>query len=270
MNEKTIKQLTKLSEAMAGGAVQPDELAEVVKVILSVIKELKTQLETQISTGDKNSAQMCDSMMFVVNDMEKKMIDIGSSKHSMSEMNKTLKGVMASVNEIRQSMPTMPDLNPLKAELSQIKASMPVVKDIMPEVNRKLDDLYDELKKYIDDKPKTEIQTRPFIGGRVGIQVLDGTSKVGTKVHEISFGSGLAVSIVNGLMTISTTGGGTGYTKEIPVGSVDGVNTTYTVTTEPVYVIADGATYFDGAGYTYSALSIVMTNAPSQYIRNFY
>lgn len=62
---------------------------------------------------------------------------------------------------------------------------------------------------------------------------------------------------------------GSGVTIETPTGAVDSSNTTYTVTAEPKWVVADGTTYFDGVGYTYAALSITMTVPPSQYIRAF-
>ena len=66
-------------------------------------------------------------------------------------------------------------------------------------------------------------------------------------------------------------GGGTssggGGTVETPTGAVNGSNTSYTVTAEPDWVIADGVTYFAGAGYTYAALTITMDQAPNLYIR---
>lgn len=68
---------------------------------------------------------------------------------------------------------------------------------------------------------------------------------------------------------ITATGGG-GVTVETPIGAVDGSNKTYTVSTEPAWVVADGVTYFDGAGYTYSALTITMDSQPVSFIRSIY
>lgn len=65
-------------------------------------------------------------------------------------------------------------------------------------------------------------------------------------------------------------GGGTtttAITVETPTGTVDASNQTFTVTAEPKYVVADGVTYFAGAGYTYNALQITMDIPPSQSIR---
>lgn len=56
-------------------------------------------------------------------------------------------------------------------------------------------------------------------------------------------------------------------TATTPIGTINSVNTSFTVTAEPKWVVSDGITYFDGAGYTYAALSITMDVPPSQYIR---
>jgi hypothetical protein len=63
----------------------------------------------------------------------------------------------------------------------------------------------------------------------------------------------------------STTSGS--VTVETPVGLVNASNTVYTVTAEPKFVVADNATYFNGAGYTYNALQITMDIPPSSSIR---
>lgn len=79
----------------------------------------------------------------------------------------------------------------------------------------------------------------------------------------------LSAAFVNGIpkVTINSTGG-SGVTIETPTGSVDGSNTQFTPTSKPTYVVADGATYFENAGYTWDGTHINMTVAPSQYIRD--
>jgi hypothetical protein len=51
-----------------------------------------------------------------------------------------------------------------------------------------------------------------------------------------------------------------GANFETPVGTVDDSNVAFTVLHTPQYVIVNGATYFSGAGYTYAALTITLTN----------
>lgn len=71
----------------------------------------------------------------------------------------------------------------------------------------------------------------------------------------------------NGVLTVTIGGGGAGSTVETPTGTVNASNTTFTPSAEPQYVVADGITYFDGAGYTWGGTDIVMDIPPSVYIR---
>lgn len=61
--------------------------------------------------------------------------------------------------------------------------------------------------------------------------------------------------------------GGGSSTPETPTGTVNSVNATFTPSSEPKWVVADGTTYFDGAGYTWGGTDITMEVPPSQYIR---
>lgn len=69
-------------------------------------------------------------------------------------------------------------------------------------------------------------------------------------------------------------GGSTGATlsSETPVGAVNGVNTVYTVTHTPVFVVIDGLTRNQGYGYTYVAPTITVDplTPPVQNIVSFY
>ncbi len=65
---------------------------------------------------------------------------------------------------------------------------------------------------------------------------------------------------------------GSGITIETPTGTVDDSNTTFTVTSEPKYVVINGAQYFAGAGYTYLAGTITLDNpvGTGGFIRSVY
>jgi hypothetical protein len=56
-------------------------------------------------------------------------------------------------------------------------------------------------------------------------------------------------------------------TVQTPVGIVDGVNVTFTVTTIPKWIIIDGLTYFDGQGYTIAVLTLTVDVPPNGFIR---
>lgn len=80
----------------------------------------------------------------------------------------------------------------------------------------------------------------------------------------------LRVDPITKRLLVSATGGSGGYTIETPTGAVDGVNTTFTATNTPVYIVSDGATLFENNGYTLSGLIITMSVPPTGFIRSFY
>lgn len=71
------------------------------------------------------------------------------------------------------------------------------------------------------------------------------------------------------IWTPGTVSGG-GGTEEIPVGSVDGSNNVFTVENEPKWIVVDSNTYFEGAGYTYSAGTLTLDTSPVSFIRSIY
>jgi hypothetical protein len=59
---------------------------------------------------------------------------------------------------------------------------------------------------------------------------------------------------------------------EIPSGTVDGSNDTFTVTHIPLFIIVDGIAKFPTLHYTYSSgnITIIDDAPPTQYIRSIY
>lgn len=70
----------------------------------------------------------------------------------------------------------------------------------------------------------------------------------------------------------SITSSGATLTAETPVGTVNGVNTTFTVAHAPVFVEIDGMCRVAGYGYTYAAPTITTDplTPPVQSITSFY
>lgn len=91
-------------------------------------------------------------------------------------------------------------------------------------------------------------------------------------------GSGVSITNVNGLPTVTFTGGGSGSTAvETPTGTVDGTNLAFTVTQIPLYLVSDGVSKFETIHYTRSGFNITFIdgNQPRDaalggYIRNIY
>lgn len=116
------------------------------------------------------------------------------------------------------------------------------------------------------DKLLAEMKTSLGHFGNKAVYLSVGGVKYGL-VNALNVTGAVSHSKVNGLDTLTFTGGGGSVTTETPPESPDGVTTAFTATGTPKWVIADGITYFDGAGYTYSAPTVTMDVPPSQYIR---
>lgn len=87
----------------------------------------------------------------------------------------------------------------------------------------------------------------------------------------------LRVDPVTGRLKVSATGlTALGSAEENPVGTVDGVNTVFTVSNTPIWVEVSGqvmvsqTTDATNYGYTYSAGTITFVNAPLQQPHSFY
>jgi hypothetical protein len=92
-------------------------------------------------------------------------------------------------------------------------------------------------------------------------------------VNELNIvGSGVAITTVNGLPTVTITGGSGATAVETPTGTVDGNNTAFTVSNTPLYIIVDGVSKFVTLHYTYLAGAITITDGapPVQFIRSVY
>lgn len=84
----------------------------------------------------------------------------------------------------------------------------------------------------------------------------------------IRAGSGI-IATVNSDGTTTLSAPGAAASPLTPTGLVNASNTSYVVLSRPSSVIADGITYYEGFGYSYAALNIVLDVPPSQYIRYY-
>lgn len=91
-----------------------------------------------------------------------------------------------------------------------------------------------------------------------------GSIYVNTVTRDIYIASGTAAAADWELVT---GGSGSGVTVETPVGTVNASNASFAFSATPKWIVADGITYFDGAGYSLAGLTATMEVAPSQFIR---
>ena len=63
-------------------------------------------------------------------------------------------------------------------------------------------------------------------------------------------------------ITINASGAISSLSFEVPVGVINGVNDTFTVSNIPIYIALNGLEYFEGDGYTRVGLTITMLVIP--------
>ncbi len=109
-----------------------------------------------------------------------------------------------------------------------------------------------------------------FVGGARGIYVYIGGIKKGI-MNTLNFVAGtgmtIAYSKVNGFDTLTFNSSGGGVTVETPVEIPNAVITVFTVSARPKWIVADGTTYYEGAGYSYASLQVTLDVPPSSFIR---
>jgi len=135
-----------------------------------------------------------------------------------------------------------------------------------------LEDRITTLAEELEKAKNVEVRPVEAGAGRGFYVYVDGIKKGIVNTLNFKAGNNMAISHskVNGLDTITFTasgGGPGGIDIETPAESPNASRTAFTVSAEPQYMIADGTTYFDGAGYTYAALTVTFDVPPSQFVR---
>lgn len=265
MNPKLIKFLENLHKATEGGAVQPEELIKISDTILGIIKSQGEKLEKSINDVDSDKESKINSLKADLDTQEYKLnkaIDAVKT-NSDKTLEKKVKALSKEIENVMLSIPEATDLTELENKIEIVRKEIPKLPEEI-----KADDIKKMLESLKDGNrlDASAIKNLPE-GVREVIQ------HVGFPETQIKAGSNVTVrKDASGTWVISSTGGGGGggASVETPSGTVNGSNVTFTVGNEPLYVVADGLTYFDGAGYSYSGGTITMTSPPFSFIRSFY
>lgn len=125
----------------------------------------------------------------------------------------------------------------------------------------------DELRGTVEARPKRNIFGIPSRG--MFLYVAGVKKGIISNLNVVGAGGAtVAYSKVNGQDTLTITATGGGITVETPTGAVNASNTQFTPTAQPKWVVADGTTYYENAGYTWDGTHINMSMAPSEFIRD--
>ena len=233
--------------------------------ILSKVEEMKEYCENMMPDMKSDISTRVKEMDYMINELEltlKKEIN-SSDKNTLSQIKELSQRLGSEINRIEESIPKLPNLTYLEDQIKEVERKIPtippVVLDNPQQLADKLNTLHEKIRPEViigwgDLQNKLRNKVPDNFDVRIGVSKTE-LKRLTDRVIELEAGGG---------------GGGGGFTKETPVVDVDGSNNVFTVTNEPNYIVSDGATLFDGAGYTYAALTITLDNAPTQFIRSYF
>src|SRR3990167_10182732 len=128
MNEKQQQRMLEMLKTFEGSAVQPDELAKMVKVLLEVIKHLKGQLEKQVADTGSILKKDIQALVKDIRELEDKTTtalgetEKNTRQFSLAETEKMVSKIQKEMDTMRGMMPEMPDLSLLEGAITELKA----------------------------------------------------------------------------------------------------------------------------------------------------
>ena len=282
-SEKEQRRLKALLDAFDGGAVQPEELTQVVDGLIEVITYEKDRLDKVIADTDqgiksdiKNLTEGIVKANRAIEQMVRDTDDL-----SKAEINQVRKLVASEVRRLEDSIPEMPedfDASDLYELLNTQSKSLDSLTTLVAGEN-----IRNALEAIPLEEDKLKIEAIGFLRKELdelrGLLKTTSTNTTAIIAHRLSQigdvsiagatnGQVLAYNSTTGLWeAVNQSGGGGSVTVETPSGSVNSSNVTFTVTAEPKWIVSDGITYFSGAGYSLVTLTVTMDVAPSSFIR---
>lgn len=286
-----IKTLRRLTSILNGGELTQKEFVsafeQVVQIVLNIETKLVNDNKSERADMQAEAAQAKqdmkddfaghkDTAMALITKMMAKMKnDMQAQIDKMdADMTKMMSDCMSNDEkmdaDIRASIPTVDDI------FSYLPTSGAPIRDAleMLQGDDRLDISavkgFDKLQADIMDAQKKGTPIT-FRGGARGIYVYIGGVKKGImNMLNFAAGTGMAIaySKVNGLDTITFDASASGgITVETPPEPANAVTAIFTVTAKPKWIVSDGTTYYEGAGYSYAALAVTLNVAPSSFIR---
>lgn len=265
-----------------------EEVADIFSAFHTFVVDIKKELDAKIDTKVKQALDAFKTLSAEVKEKFKTLkglrSDIDANKKTADRDAKDIRRELGDeIRKVKILIPEETDLSRVEADIDDLWAK--IRENAKPHVLRdaleKLvgDEQFDHskirgLEKFVKDIIGTAegVKVVNWFGGPTGLRFLIGGVKKGI-LNTVNFVAGTGVSIshskVNGLdtLTFEATASGSGVTVETPPESPDAVIVAFTVSDQPQWVVADGTTYYEGAGYSYGAGTVTMDVPPSSFIR---
>lgn len=276
------------------------------KVILELKQDLSNQITSTKSEANSSIKKVSDSLFEL--ELNVTRLVNGSEKGSLVKIQELSQKVSNEINRLERSIPKLPDFTFLENRIDEVtkevenfpkldldkptevrdkletlkgedRLDISAIKGLGKRLSKLSDEIVNRAIGILDSRTsflinkvsnlQNQVNNLPAPGVGSGHTIQDEGVNQTTRTNLNFVGAGVTVTddAGNNATKVTIPGGGS-TTVETPVGSVNGVNAVFTVSAQPLWVVSDGITIFDGAGYTYSALSITLDSPPTLYIRS--
>ncbi len=285
--QKTLDKMDRLLPLLEpeGTFLRKEEFNEAFNMLVDVLKTLREENDKYFKSTENEIGSMVDNLLKKSKEIEKSIDSTDKNTEKLSnkfskavvEFNKSLEEFKTSVRNGEDGYTpekgvdyfTTEDKKELTTEVvKKLKKLVPkekTAKETVDEINS----LPTDNEKYQIDA--SHIKNLPASKGVRGVPRLL-RSMTGDVLIDEEPTNGQVLRWNTSLQkwTPGTVSSGGGASVEEPTGTIDGSNVTFTVSNDPLYVVADGLMYFSGAGYSYGAGTITMDSPPFSFIRSFY
>lgn len=278
MNEND-KKLNKLEAILklVDESVTKEEFVQSFEMVIKIVKDLQRENETEFLLIHQSLNLMSDKLKTAnsedVKDAKDKMLATLSSalkeqENGMNYLRDWVRNLPVAQNgkdglDGAQGVEGQPGKDGTLLSGNEIISKINEAEtQIIPEAISGLKDLVEEMKNGVKVGAKVGWGAHPLVIAK------SGTVKAKVARHINFTGSGVSSVTQNPNGTIDVTisggsgGGGGTLTSETPVGTVDGVNKTFTVSNIPVQLFLNQGLQILNDDYTVSGLTITFVNAP--------
>jgi len=259
-----------------------ETLASFIKVLQDIKRDMAAEVNTQVDTKVKSTVskvtgqqrRLVASISTLENKLKSELAKLTGDNKKFNDLRDKLYNELSfDVERLKSVKPKdwAEEIAKLEAKIeSKIGVLGASVKGIPSFDDRGILDRLEHLQSEVD-RFKNTVFSKATVGGSRPTTILNNGTVVSGHITRFNFVNPSAMTAIGANqrqvdITFPTSAG----SVETPVGDIDSVNVTYTVSNTPSRIVSDGQTYFDGAGYTLATLTITMDVAPSQYIRSIF
>lgn len=267
-SDQRLEKLKKLLEVASEDVATPADLVKLTEALVTVIAKERDKMIAKLEAQRNDTDGAIADALRALDEKERSIRSLIDqlSRSTADTTTKLVNRLSAEVKRLERKIPSRTDLSGIEAKIQAIEEALTTVPT---EITANPEAVRDALELLFGDNRFDKSFIR-------GLDDYDDLRELVKTVHPSNFNlgkvirslqAGTNISIDNSnpnMPVISATVTGGGYTIETPTGTVNGSNTTFTVSDTPQFIVYYGTTYFEGDnGYQRTGLTITMPFAPT-------